>query len=259
MPHEFEVREEIELAASPEQVWQAIATGPGIDSWFLGRTEVEPHQGGRARLTLGSHTQESTVTAWEPGKRFAFRSAENPDGTFMAFEYLIEGRDGGSTVLRLAHSGFLGDDWEAEYDALAGGDRMYLGKLATYLTYFPGQTATFSIFVSGPQVADPGRVWAAFTNAVGLTGVIGEGDRGRLMVGGLAPARAVVDYAAAPTFLGVRTSSGIYRFIHGYRGTVVVEQHTFSGGWPFDRLRDDDPERQQSTDAWRAWLTRSFA
>ena len=39
----------------------------------------------------------------------------------MAFEYLIEGRDGGSTVLRLVHSGMLGDDWEDRVRGDEGG------------------------------------------------------------------------------------------------------------------------------------------
>jgi uncharacterized protein YndB with AHSA1/START domain len=93
MTHEFEVRKEIALDAGPEEVWDALATGPGIDSWYMGRNELEPRVGGRGGLTLGGHTEESTVTAWEPGERLAYRTPENPDGTFMAFEYLIEGRD----------------------------------------------------------------------------------------------------------------------------------------------------------------------
>jgi uncharacterized protein YndB with AHSA1/START domain len=36
VPREFEVREAIELEATPQQVWEAIATGPGLDSWFMG-------------------------------------------------------------------------------------------------------------------------------------------------------------------------------------------------------------------------------
>ena len=35
MPSEFEIRTEIEIEADPEQIWQAIATGPGITSWFM--------------------------------------------------------------------------------------------------------------------------------------------------------------------------------------------------------------------------------
>ena len=37
MGHEFEADKRAELDATPEQVWEAIATGPGIDSWFMGR------------------------------------------------------------------------------------------------------------------------------------------------------------------------------------------------------------------------------
>ena len=86
--------------ATPEQVWAAIATGPGIDSWFMGRNEVEP--GGRRRApTFGGYTREATITAWEPRHRFAYRSAEAEDGRFMAIRVPLEGRDGGSTVAAL--------------------------------------------------------------------------------------------------------------------------------------------------------------
>ena len=56
MPHEFELRKEITLDATPEQVWEAIATGPGIDAWFMGRNQVEPREGGRSSMTIGGHT-----------------------------------------------------------------------------------------------------------------------------------------------------------------------------------------------------------
>ena len=52
MAHPFEVRKELELDATPEEVWDAIATGPGIDSWFMGTNEVEPRVGGRVRMTM---------------------------------------------------------------------------------------------------------------------------------------------------------------------------------------------------------------
>jgi uncharacterized protein YndB with AHSA1/START domain len=49
MPRGFELRKEITLDATPEQVWEAIATGPGIDAWFMGRNQVEPREGGTPR------------------------------------------------------------------------------------------------------------------------------------------------------------------------------------------------------------------
>ena len=34
------VQVEVEVPGTPEEVWQAIATGPGVSSWFV-PTEVE--------------------------------------------------------------------------------------------------------------------------------------------------------------------------------------------------------------------------
>jgi uncharacterized protein YndB with AHSA1/START domain len=248
MAHGFEVREAIALEATPEQVWEAIATGPGMDSWFMGSNEIEPGEGGRVRMTVGGYTSEATVTAWDPPNRIAYEGDKNPDGTFMAFEYLVEGRAGGSAVLRLVHSGFLGDDWQEEYDALSVGDGIYLRKLAAYLKHFPGRTAAYQMFVPGPAVADGPAVWGAFRDALGLTGTAAEGDPVRLAVDGLAPADGVVEFTHYPSFLGVRTADGLYMFIHGYRDAVVVEYHDFTEGV-------DGPATER---AWRNWLSKSF-
>lgn len=244
MSHEFEVREEIPLDATPEQVWAAIATGPGVDSWLMGQLEIEPREGGRVGLTMFGQTQESTVTAWEPGKRLAYRGDAAPDGTFMAFEYLIEARDGGGTVLRMVHSGLLDDDWEEQYDALSVGDGMYLRKLAAYLKYFPGRVATYNLFTPGPPVADQERVWTAFKEALGLDGTVATGDPVRLSVDRAEPVGGVVEFVHAPAFLGVRTDDSLYMFVHGYRDAVVVQRHAFT----------DDVDEKETEHAWHSWL-----
>jgi hypothetical protein len=41
MTHPFEVRDEITVDATPDEVWEAIASGPGVDSWLMGRTEID--------------------------------------------------------------------------------------------------------------------------------------------------------------------------------------------------------------------------
>ncbi|MEZ0070952.1 SRPBCC domain-containing protein [Planotetraspora sp. GP83] len=249
MPHEFEVHEEIVLEATPEQVWDAIAKGPGIDSWFMGRNEVDPVEGGAVRMTLMGVTSESTVTAWEPSKHLAYRGVENPDGTFMAFEYLIEARDGGSTVLRFVHNGFLGDNWEAEYDALSKGDAIYLKKLATYLKHFPGRTSAFNLFLPGPQLTDKERVWAAFGDALGLTGTVVPGDKVRLTVEGLPVSTGVVEFTDSREFLIARTTDALLTLGHGYQDMVFVEQHTFSA----------DADEKEIEQAWQTWFARSLA
>ena len=46
------VEHEIEVSGTPEQVWQAIATGQGITAWFV-PTTVEERAGGAIELDFG--------------------------------------------------------------------------------------------------------------------------------------------------------------------------------------------------------------
>ena len=129
MTHEFEVREEITVDATQDQVWAAIASGPGVDSWFMGRTEIDSASK-TSTFSMFGEVASASITAWEPGHRYATQEDRKPDGTFTAFEWLIESRDGGGAVVRVVHSGLLGEDWEAEYNALSVGDHAYITKLA---------------------------------------------------------------------------------------------------------------------------------
>lgn len=245
MGHEFEVREEITLDATPEQVWAAIATGPGVDSWFMGRNEIEQRAGGVAKADFGGQEMaESRITAWEPLRHFATRSDPDPDGGFMAFEYLLEARDQGTTVLRFVHSGFLPqDDWEGEYDALSVGDGMYLRKLAVYVKHFAPRTAAYSLMLPGAQVPDSDRVWREFEAVVG-----GDATPGAKATVFGAP--GVVEFARQrPNFLGVRTDNGLYMFIHGFMDTVVADYHHYAA---------DDSQKQTEAEL-QSWLERSFA
>jgi hypothetical protein len=56
-----------------------------------------------------------------------------------------------------------------------------------------------------------------------------------------------VDSVLYPSFLGVRTSDGLYRFV-GRGGVVGVGHHIFT-----------DVDQQETERAWQAWLTRLFA
>ncbi|HWE89698.1 MAG TPA: SRPBCC domain-containing protein [Pseudonocardiaceae bacterium] len=247
MTHEFEVREEIELDATPEQVWDAIATGPGIDSWFMGNTEIEPKLGGRTQQRMGPQTGEATVTAWEPGKHFSYRTDAAPDGQFMAFEYLIEGRAGGSTVLRFVHSGLLDDDWEEQYDALKVGDRMYLEKLAAYLKHFPGRTSHYNLFQIGTPNPDSDAVWSAFSAVAGLGASVKAGDSARITLPGVSPTDGVVAFVRDRKYVGVRTDDGLFVFMHGWMHGVVAEYHSYLGA-------TDEKETAQAVQDWLSSL-----
>jgi uncharacterized protein YndB with AHSA1/START domain len=246
MRGEWETVTEAEVDASPEQVWQALATGGGLNSWFVGLNEVQPGSGGTLRSTTGGFTDELSVTAWEPRQRVVYRSSQGEDGRFYALEWLVEGRAGG-TVLRCVASGFLpGDDWEAEFESLRDGGAMYFHTLVQYLTYFRGRTALV-VDAFGPPMEDWDQAWRVLTDALGLNGTINAGDQVRLTPTGLTPIEGVV-YATAPNVLSVRTGDGLYRFVKA--GPFGMVSH---------RIFSDAADGQQTAQAWQAWVSQLFA
>ena len=67
---------------TPEEVWQAIATGPGISSWYVPHT-VEEREGGAATASFGpgpEMTVPGRVAAWEPPRRIVFDGGEGVGG-----------------------------------------------------------------------------------------------------------------------------------------------------------------------------------
>ena len=240
MTHPFEIEQELTLPASPEQVWEAIATGPGIDSWFMGRNAVEPREGGIAAMDTGGRREEAVITAYEPGKRFATRTSPAGDGRFMAFEYLIEGRGGGSTVLRIVHSGMLGDDWQDEYDALRRGWPFHLHSLREYLAHFPGRTGVpvFAVAPSGDRSAQ--ETGAALGRALSLPDPVAVGARVYAEPADLPPLDGEVVWADDERF-GIRTGDAIYTFHHG-SGVVLMFHHLFG----------TDTDGAEA--AWQHWL-----
>jgi len=247
MGQPFEQHHEAEVPADPDEVWAAIATGPGIDSWFMGHSDVQPGAGGSVRTVFGEYAPELAVTAWEPARRFSYRSAEAPDGRFIAYEFLIEGRAGGSTVLRTVTSGFLpGDDWAEEFEAMTSGGEMYFRTLVEYLSYFAGRFAV-PVTAFGP----PGTSWdrdrASLCRALGLDEPVRRGDRVKVTTDEIGPIDGAVYFANADT-IGVRTKDALCRFIRGFHKPVFATHHLFA-----------DVDAAAVRQAWEAWLSRALA
>jgi uncharacterized protein YndB with AHSA1/START domain len=239
MTHPFEVRGEISVDATPDEVWEAITSGPGVDSWLMGRTEIDSASK-TSTFTMFGEVSTSNITVWEPGHRFSTQEDPKPDGTFMAFEWLIESHAGGGAVVRFVHSGLLGDDWEAEYNGLSVGDQAYLTKLAVYLKHFAPRTAKNSMFLPGPITKDS---WADMTAALGAGADAANGQPARLSVPGIEPVDGTVEFVVAPSFVGLRTDDAMYTLIHGYNDMVFATAHYF-----------DDRDRSTETEAWQNWL-----
>ncbi|MFD9939256.1 SRPBCC domain-containing protein [Nonomuraea sp. NPDC059023] len=248
MGKDFSIQKETELRATPEQVWDAIATGPGLSSWLF-PFAIEPGVGGVMRLDVPGVTEESTITGWNPPNRLAVKSAEGDDGAFQAYEYLIEGRDGDTTVLRFIHSGHVGEGWGEEFiSSLNTGWDQYFYTLAQYLLHFPGRTAVYAL-AEGPKGQTD--LWPRFSAALDLPAAPAEGDRVRLTPDG---AEGVVDYVVISGdkgfMFGVRTADAFYRFHglgEGMGGGVDMAVHLFG--------TDDVKETER---AWKTFLADTY-
>lgn len=244
MGHEFETTEQVDVTATPEEIWSAIATGPGIESWFMGRAAVEPGPDGTVRIDFGGYSPVQPVTAWEPGRRLAYGTEKEADGTFIACEFLLEGRDHGGTTLRVVTSGFLpGDDWADEFEAMSRGNALFFRTLVEYLTHFAGRTGT-PVVAFGPPVADWDHAWATLRAELGLTGPATPGDGVSLRFADGAEADGVV-YYVNPDTLGIRIDGALIRFLKGFHGPMIASHHVFT----------DDGHRHTDA-AWTSWLNR---
>lgn len=235
----------IEVPGTPEQVWQAIATGPGIACWFV-PAEVEEREGGAMVTHHGPYGDaKEVVTGWDPPRRFAYEEREWAEGAPpWATEVLVEARAGGTCVVRLVSGVFSnGADWADDIDATESGWRQGLQNLRLYLTHFPG-LACAGLFVVA-QVPDA-AAWAQARSALGLDGVAAGGRVSAPLVTG------VVEDAQDDSVL-VRTDAGLV-VLSGWRSGDTT--HLTIRGYFYG---DDGPDvAARAEPAWRDWLGERF-
>jgi hypothetical protein len=222
MSHEFDIRRSVVLPATPEQVWQAVATAAGQAAWYMTAPDwPEPAE---------------MADVCDPPARLRI-----PIGDTQLLEFLIEADAGGTAVLRLMHSGVLDtegqeDGWGDEFDAMTqAGWAMYLQTLQSYLRFFAGRPAGYA----EAEAPGPGG-WTAVVDALGRT----LGAEVELTVAGTR-LQGEIDYVAE-RFLGLRTPGALIRFHErsAIGMPVAVSHHDYTGA---------DPVELSS--AWRTWLT----
>jgi uncharacterized protein YndB with AHSA1/START domain len=172
------VQVEVEVPGTPEEVWQAIATGPGISSWFV-PTEFEMRDGKPVAVTLNfgpGMESRSAVTAWDPPRMFAAQGEGWGGSPPIADEWTVEARAGGTCIVRIVHSLFADtDDWDNQLEGTEKGWPGFFRILRIYLTHFRGQLSTPMQWIA-PAAGTTGDAWETLTTALGLTG-IGAGQR----------------------------------------------------------------------------------
>jgi uncharacterized protein YndB with AHSA1/START domain len=166
------VQAEVEVPGTPEEVWQAIATGPGISSWFV-PSQVEEREGGAVTANFGPGMDSvSTIKTWDPPRSFVADSRDDmgPGDPTVATEWIVEARSGGSCVVRVVHSWFAAsDDWDKQFEGHEHGWAAFFRVLRLYLTHFRGQPCS-AFQVMGVAPEPKSAAWDALTGALGLTG-----------------------------------------------------------------------------------------
>ena len=234
---------QIEVPGTPEAVWQAIATGPGIACWFV-PAEVDERVGGEIVTHHGPYGDSTgVVTAWQPPHRFAYEEHDWAEGAPpWATEILVEARAGGTCLVRLISGVFSGgEDWGDEIDATEAGWRLGLENLRLYLTHFAGRTCAHAVAIG--QVGEAhDRAWPAFAAALDVDGVA-EGARvAGPLVGG------VVERVMDEMVL-IRDADGL---VEVYAHPGDAETHLALRAFRYGDDAAAVAGREEA--AWRAWM-----
>ncbi len=186
---------EWEVPGTPEAVWDAIATGPGISSWFV-PTEVEERVGGAVAFHLGGGIESTgVVTGWEPPHRFAYEEpAWNPPAPALGTEFLVEALSGGTCRVRVVHSLFTSsEEWDNQLEGMETGWKLFFGVLGAYLEHYRGQRAA-SIRLLRCVPGSETDFWKALTGA--LAPVDAAGNTMKIVAPGLRPFTGTVERTA---------------------------------------------------------------
>jgi uncharacterized protein YndB with AHSA1/START domain len=188
------LQEEFEVPGTPEEVWQAIATGPGISAWFV-PAEFEERDGKPVsmKLKFGPGIEPSAViTAWDPPRMYAGQNEGLGGSPPIATEWHVEARAGGFCKVRIVHSLFAStDEWDEQLEGAKSGWSGFLAILRVYLAHFRGQGSAL-MQVTAPAAGTDAQKWEALTSALAVKG-LRVGQRWTTPAGA-SPLGGVVEY-----------------------------------------------------------------
>ena len=253
------VQVEFEVPGTPEEVWQALATGPGISSWFV-PTEVEERDGKPVAVTYNfgpGIVIPSVVTASDQPRMFAQEAAGwTPDSPPMATEWRIEARSGGICVVRIVHSLFAStDDWDNQLEGAKSGWSGFLSILRIYLKHFRGQRSAI-MQVTTPIASTEAEAWETLTAAFGVKGVsVGQSWT---TPAGVSPLSGVLELVTENPY------DALLRLDKPGPGIAAVGAVTYPGGQSVVAMNlymygDQAAETvARATPVWQAWLEEHF-
>jgi uncharacterized protein YndB with AHSA1/START domain len=168
------VEVEVDVAGTPEEVWQAIATGSGVSSWFVPTEVVAGENGVPSRVVAHfgpGMDSAAIVTAWDPPHRFAAESRDlGPEAPALATEWIVEARSGESCIVRVVHSLFAStDDWDDQLAGFESGWPAFFLILRLYLRYFRGLPCSAFQVMGVARQSEP-EAWDLLSASLALSG-----------------------------------------------------------------------------------------
>ncbi|CAN5129352.1 hypothetical protein BH09PSE6_BH09PSE6_04300 [soil metagenome] len=248
---------ELEVPGTPEEVWRAIATGPGISSWFVPTTvECDDRAPVAVTSTFGPGLQvRSDVTQWNPTRQFAVQGQSWGGAPPIAIEWNIEARSGDVCVVRVVNSLFAStDEWDDQLEGAASAWLGFFRTLSIYLTHFPGQRSALLQFVV-PVPGSEAQAWDTLTAALGVEGLL-VGDAWAAPAG--APAlKGVAEYMSRDPY------DALIRLDEPAAGVAALGAFELGGQSmvAFNLYQYGDLAQvraEQLTPAWQAWIDQRF-
>jgi uncharacterized protein YndB with AHSA1/START domain len=252
------VQVEVEVPGTPEEVWQAISTGPGISSWFV-PTVMDNHAGGKISCHFGPGMDSNgTITSWEPPVRFAAEEKwAGENGPVFATEWFVEARSGGMCVVRVVHSLFAdSDDWDNQLEGTETGWPVFFRVLRLYMSHFRGMNGQ-SMIAMGVSPDREHQTWNKLIESLGLNNaMVGQ----KTKTGPNAPQLSgtvewMNENQKAPSLLLKLEEPGpgiALLSASDCGGTVQVSASVYLYGDSAETL----VPKQQS--AWQAWMNEQF-
>ncbi len=240
---------EVVVEGTVNEVWQAIATGPGISSWYVPH-RFEEQAGAAASVSFGPGVDvEGRVAEFDPPHRIVFDGGEGVEG--FSFEWMVEVLDETSCTVRLINSGFgTSDEWDAQFDGMSEGWRMFLSNLQVHLREFSGQAAVANL-PTAMWPLDPAPAWARLTHDLGIPAAPKVGDAVTVAAPDAPPLSGVVtDVAATRLTLHLEQPAP---------GTALVTAEGAGGQssmsvWSYLYGDKGRAASKGNHEAWQAWL-----
>lgn len=259
------IQVEVEVPGTPEEVWQAIATGPGISSWFV-PTEMENGPDGRPakmKMQFGPGMESAaTITAYDAPRRLAAEDSWGPGSPVIASEWTVEARSGGTCLVRVVHSLFADtDDWDDQLEGVENGWPGFFSILKHYLGKFRGQRSA-SMEAMGMGGDSVSEIWSRLLGELDLAGAR-EGQRVRTSVNG-ASLGGVVSAVIPIHVAGKHEQAALQVHLDApVPGVLALSAHNCAGA-PMATVNfylygsDAEPVARRDAAKWQEWMGRHF-